>query len=566
MNGKIFIIILCLCGLLCSCGEQKGISLELRRAAYLVDNRPDSAVVLLERMPHPERLAPLNYAAWCLLHTQAKDKAEMKHTTDSFINQAIRYYQQANEPTPYVRSLYFRGRVLQDMGKLEEAAASYIQAMDVGGLSLDYEFLFLIASRLGMLYGRQGLAEHALQTYQRAFSYAMQSNDKLCISYAYSFLGRGYGLMQQWEMAIGSYRKGLALAEKEHLHKARILALQECGDVYVQIQNFEKAKEFYNRMLYYPPYDHIKKNSSAYYLSMGNLYRMTHQTDSAVYCLNKALTLNGNDATRREVYRCFSLLYEEQGEFEKALTYNRKYKGVVDSIHRSNNPAALAEISTLYEKEKIQLENTRLASRNLYLILSGIIGLLFLLGLIFFLVRFFRRRIQTSEERIGVLEDQSASVDSLKQSRLQLLEQNSQLSEQNLDLTDTIQTLQQTIQKMEVEKPVPTSSPTSYALLIKLKEEADAVLTDEEWKELFFITDQLHQHFVERLSACYPKLTVEDLKLCSLTKLGFSHVGIADLLHINEDSLTKRKQRFKEKLGMKQWENKGGFVSFIKDF
>lgn len=56
-----------------------------------MDLSPDSAFLFLKNIPRPEKLSAEEYATWCLLMTQARDKNNMDHTSDSVINVVVRY-------------------------------------------------------------------------------------------------------------------------------------------------------------------------------------------------------------------------------------------------------------------------------------------------------------------------------------------------------------------------------------------------------------------------------------------------------------------------------------------
>ena len=55
-------------------------------------SRPDSSLILLESIPSPEKLSEEDYATWCLLMTQARDK-NVEHMTNSVIGVAVRYFE-----------------------------------------------------------------------------------------------------------------------------------------------------------------------------------------------------------------------------------------------------------------------------------------------------------------------------------------------------------------------------------------------------------------------------------------------------------------------------------------
>ena len=63
-----------------------------KQVENIVNERPDSAMMLLETIQNPERLPERDWAYWALLTTQAKDKLYIRHTSDSVINRVVDYF------------------------------------------------------------------------------------------------------------------------------------------------------------------------------------------------------------------------------------------------------------------------------------------------------------------------------------------------------------------------------------------------------------------------------------------------------------------------------------------
>ena len=60
--------------------------------------------------------------------------------------------------------------------------------------------------------------------------------------------------------------------------------------------------------------------------------------------------------------------------------------------------------------------------------------------------------------------------------------------------------------------------------------------------------DVIYDRYTERLQEIIPSLTEQDLQICCLMKLRIPHQNIADILCISSSSVSKRKQRLKERI------------------
>ena len=88
--------------------------------------------------------------------------------------------------------------------------------------------------------------------------------------------------------------------------------------------------------------------------------------DSAYVSLNKALMAD-NQYTRRTVYQHFCYLFEEQGDYKKAVEYNKRYWACNDSIQNAESDIIL-DIETKYLREKLLAEKQQFpeAERRLF--------------------------------------------------------------------------------------------------------------------------------------------------------------------------------------------------------
>ena len=599
----------------------------LEEAERLMESRPDSSLSLLESVRSPEKLPSEDYATWCLLLTQARDKNYLEHTSDSVIDVAVRYFEQQNEPHRMAQALYCKGRVWQDQGKQEEAAELFVKALDAGKDCSDYHLLFLISSWLGTLYGYQNMAEPAFNSYQKACQYAIQSGDSSCLSYAYAYMGRAYSLSEEWEQSLDHYEKALAVATRINDTQAMDLAMNEYLAVCVNVDRYDKIADYADVLLKTKQEGEDKTgNLERFYLTIGNLYRHLERYDEALLYLSKSLQ-SENLYTLAGASQSLYFLYGELKQYEKAVPHINKYLVYTDSIQKIENHKAVMEIEAKYNHEKLQKENLQLKLKKRYWVDGSIIGLVVVAILILEIVKRFRRkvilisklkiqvkdlqqelkknlnkqdenrseitllsvRLETSQKESEKLQkeierleefgeeykkeiknlsvqltEHAARANQMAEIRSQLIQENKKLEKKSLDFEQTIHLLQENIFKLSMDKAPVSSHAVSFALLDKIKKELSP-LQEDEWNELFLITDLLHERIMERLSAAFPQLKPEDLKLCCLTKLMFTNEEIASILDIQVDTLAKRKRRLSLKFGKEKWD-KGGFNAYIEAF
>ena len=557
MNRQIRFILFLFIVSLTACQKQSHILPLLQEAETLMDSRPDSSLCLLESVQSPENLSAAEYATWCLLVTQARDKNYVEHTSDSVIGVAVRYFEKYGPQDKYGKSLYYKGRVCQDLGKREDALTFYLKARDEIEELKNYNLLFLICSHLGTLYGYLEMKEEALSAYQESYKYAVLDKDSSSISYSLSYIGRVYGLYKNWDSSIANYKQAVRIAESIRDSSALWLAMKELSSAYIRDRKFNEASTCLSKIDDNWGRDGIVKDLGRLYLTIGNLYRLEEDYDNAAIYLNKALETS-NIYTRREIYLCFYYLYETSGEYKKAIDYNNLYKECADAIQANEYQKNLREITAKYENEKLLNANTELKWKQKQRVW---VGILILMGLILSVVYLshvlkqkkeeicsYQDRLEHNRLQIQEYEDKIANLTlqmKTNEEELKLLRvnsvKNSDLIERkekaNIQLSAEIQNLLQALEKLNKKYP--------YFLLADLREKP-YVLADEDWKELFIEINIIYVDFIKRLQSEYPLLTFDDIKYCCLFKLSFSMAEIALMMNVKPSSVSRRKLRIKE--------------------
>lgn len=585
-----FVLILCLSFLVMCNDHPKGLTPELSRAESLMQCHPDSALMILDSMVVPSSLDKLQYATWCLLITQARDKNFVKHTSDSLINIALDYFDKQDDPIRKATALYYGGRVNQDINNAEEATDFYLRAKDVAKNTTDYRLSHLINTHLGTLYAYRGLTDLALKAYENAYDYSIQLKDSALISYSYSYLGRISTLDDDLSKGLDYYKKAIRTAEQSRSLKALTLAYGEITIVYRALSMLDSC------MYYLKKSKKIKEeyNTSALsqtYLGIGETYYCMGQSDSAYFYLEKALNTT-NPYTKQEVTQTLYYLCRDLGKYEEAIKYNEQYWIYKDSIENINHSLEIAEIQAKYEQTKLLNINNRLENR---LLCGSIILLLIVSILICFYQSKLLKKERTIKENKDLLQirlkqlhenesiihenenlidaltsqieehvdsqehmnDQMVEIERIRQNNASLQAQNKLLQG---DIGKYISSLQEKGEELKAYECLATEN--SYlcerqkylcAQLIKHINILDCLKSDPKYiddsqlSEIFDSMNIVYPNLINRLRKDF-SLSDGDLWICCLIKLQLSNSVIAILTAISSSSVTKRKQRLKERI------------------
>ena len=583
---------------------------ELARAESLMYDRPDSALMLLDSMPPPSD--SYQNALWSLLVVQARDKNYIKHTSDSLINVAYDYFIRRDDPHRRALVLNYEGRVNEDLGEMEKATEFYLRAGDEVLKTENYDLGNLIYSNLGMVYTYRNLNEEGLDAFQKAHELAKLSKDNYSIAFSLIYLGRIYGVLEQWERSIEFYEQ--AIKESElidnlvYSDKTLGTSLAELAAIYQACNKPELSLVYLKKVEREKLYN--ERTWAQVSLGQGNCYRLLCKYDSAVVYLNQALETD-NIYTKQTAYLYLYSVSFSNKKYENAKTYVEKYLQYCDSVEQLNRTNAIAEVQAKYDHQKLENEKLALELDKSRLLRSSLMGVSVLLLVIALLIYFYQRRIlkkertiqkdkalllqytrqlneneqliKRNQERIVELsgeisayteleesmKEQTAEMEHLHTQNRELLVANDRLQQnidryslllqkKNGDLEDYTQLSAENVRLQKREAFLCEQLIEGNALLRALRQSPKYLKTQKERDAIIEAVNALYEDFAVRLSQRYPALTEEDLLICCLIKLRLNNQSIALLFGISPASVTKRKQRIKERMGWRE----GAYASF----
>ena len=112
------------------CGNSSAVEDRLSLAEQLMEERPDSALCILNDITESELKGKRIKARHALLKSMALDKNYIDTTTFDVLQPAIDYYLRAGSPDERIRTHYYEGRIHQNAGDDDLAMQSYLSALD----------------------------------------------------------------------------------------------------------------------------------------------------------------------------------------------------------------------------------------------------------------------------------------------------------------------------------------------------------------------------------------------------------------------------------------------------
>lgn len=579
----LYLIIIGTC-LFLSCNWQKkgsgALPMELVQAENIMYENPDSALRILQGMEIP--VEEEAHATWALLLTQARYKCFVEQS-DSLVNIALDYFMKGENAQKRALALYHKAVLYKEKNQVDKALPYYLQASEEVVSTEDYRLAYLINSHIGRIYAYRNLSGYSSLYYNRAIQYAELSKKTFYIGDSFLEAARGCSIHKEYDNALEYYDKAIEIGKINGENKILSMALQEKAGIYSRQKKYNEALKI------------IKKLNPSLLDApgcqmLGNLYYQINHIDSALYYFDKA-TNSDNIYTLRSAHQGLYYANQKKGEFEKAVKYSRKYWAYQDSINRMERNKALIEMQEKYNQQKAINEKNKAERRGLIILCISI-------GVIGIIVSFYQWKVLRQNEE---LEDKRKELEGLKE---QFAENKNKIAqnEERMAMVAQVETVDMTEELKEKEAAIENMRNQNEALkkdnqeLLAKIEQREAVLQEKSkdserlnvlteknaylrkrevflsnqllkmdamvtnlkkepnsfkdylWDELKEKTDALFDGYTERLLKKVPTLTTHDIHICCLIKLSFCNTAMADILGISPTSVSRQKQRLKERI------------------
>lgn len=547
------------------CRDESDAIYLIDRAESLLKSDPDSSHILLDSIAVPDNLSDKLLARWCMLSGKVADTL---YTDLPYVQQLLRaqaYYKSHGTKQEQAKIGLYLGRSYVEDKENEKAMKVYLQALDIALRSEDYNQAGYICSYMGDLYDFEGNYLLGKDKYKEAESYFRKAGNMRSSAFALRDVGRMYAFSDSLDIALIFLLKADTIIVEVGDSSDIGTIYNGIGNIYNMLGNKELAKLYLWKNVNMSDFDDAPS-----YRTLAGIYIEEGDFKNARICLEKASVPSFNDMTRFSVLYGYSLLEKAEGNWEKAWFYLDEYNSASDSILTIRNRENIIKIEKEYEHLKISLENMRLKSDKQKYFIYWVISVSILLILLWvFQIRIDRKNKRLLKQEID-LSNKSNELfrlrDNLrnKQDRLEAL--SIQLSEKNekLNELDSREKLEKEYEQIKKEeetlvlriaerrKDLFLSSAIAKKV-IKLSQKVvpgatKSPLSEKDWQNIITQVNEVYPFLADRLAAF--NLSAAELRYCYLSLLGLDSIGESIPLHIQPDSVNKRRQRVRQRLGI----------------
>lgn len=529
---NLFAILLCFFVLSTACN--RSVDNRLACADSVIDSDADSAYTILKSIDINDLTSISDKAFYAVLYTQAQYKTFDSIPNDSLINVALDFYADNHNRNLYTRTLIYKGAVMQEMGKDDEAMQWYKRAEN-NAPEDDYMNKGLANMRMSVLYAMNYADNNeTLEKERKALQYFRKAGSKRYELMCLGGLGGGYRLIDM----DSAYH---------YLHQAIDLA-KELNDDY---ELYSCTAMLIRAMVYDSLYINAKNLAISYinanykfidddiYYDLAECYAKLGMVDSAQFYFDKT-SEPYNEETILTRIMVATAINESKKDYIKAYKYEKLADSLASKVlSRSKGSNLIKQNKELtisnYQSNQIRLEKSKTMHTYIILLTLFIVIVLVLI--------FYKRKILHKKE----LDSYKFMTEKYKE------EINKHKKEKQIEQNIELQIIaKHNIQILNEIKNCAVNFETKPDYFIKkLKNIAKELQhnDNEFWDILENIANNKYNNILIKIRKDYPSISIEDFKIITMILLNLSTTTMSICMGFtNEKSIYQKKKRIAQKM------------------
>lgn len=551
MKAKIFgLIFLNFLLFVTSCQKQGAkAELILQKAEALIEQYPDSSLVLLEEIPDPQSLKKSLYYKYFLVQIQAKYKNYKDITADTLVFAIRDYYKNKNKPEENALATFYCGRVYQEQKKFEDALQAFLDAEQQLEQSKNFSLKGLCQNAIGHLYYKQHLNDKATVRFKSASEYFHQAQNYKDQIISIKFIGNSLLVSGKTDSAFVYYNKGLEMADKYKIESEQIAIRQGLGVAYRELGSYEQAIYFFKQAM---TFFTDSLNNAKLTANLARVYELLNKNDSAIYYLQKALTYlpqKQQNYLIANIYATWSAIEEKDNNYIEALEKYKLYNKHLAQIISDNKNDAILEIEGKYNFQLIENNNKQLLVERQRLLLFS----LMLLLISALLILWFYKRAVTHDKELREAEHKILQMQEMVSKYNEKENSHKNVLIRHFDILKKAALLEKYLKEDERRE--------GERLLLKFNEVVYG-RKEMDWDLLFETLNDAGNGIFEQLRKRLPQLDDSEFRICCLIYADFNNTEIALVLNYRLNTVEIKKGTIRKKLGI---ESRGSIRNFLNN-
>lgn len=339
--------------------------------AYLLRNRlPDSALHLSQRMLREAQgkdLKVISGRAHNLIGSIYLKKGEWDKVVFHY-DRAGHYFAQIPDSMRLADVHQGLGNYYRQRGEFARALDEYIKCRDLRARLGNPRSLAYVYLNIANVYSLTNDHPAAIRQYKEALALIQQHGTPDDIALNHTNLGVSYLRIGDYDAALDHQQKALAIYRQTGSLLGACATLINLGETQSERKNFQAAEAHFQEALPLAQKINSPTFLASLYNNLGKLYNTRRQPAKAIEMLLRSLEVaTPEDFTEQalEAHRLLAQAYEQKNDYRLALSHERSYQALQDTLLNRQTTAQLNELKTQYEtaEKERQIHALQLDSR-----------------------------------------------------------------------------------------------------------------------------------------------------------------------------------------------------------
>ena len=444
--------------------------------------------------------------------------------------------------------LYEQGVVLRSQQLSEQATQCFMQALELTrqceATPEKQALEGQLYDNLGSMFFKHNIFDEAFAAHKKALLCFAAVGDTAAMITAWRNSGRDASAMKNYEEVKRCFDTAFSLANlTDNQDMLGDLCLEMGRDYYMPIKSYDTAIVLVNRAMG----ARLTGNDlDIANMTLGILYYHKRDYETAKAHLNDALRSDRAGLKMSAYQTLYAIAYNEH-DYKKAMEYQDLFTKNMMLSDEEHNSDAIRQLKADFDlrKHEADLAAQQRQRRTRHWLEAAVALIALLVVALVVSRRMAANRLELEQLKNKQQHDQSR-IRQLVAEMEELVQANDELPHSN-DPQQPIDT-EAVMQLLQHNKVYTT------AMELSEKVTADSFgfeLGNSDWDDFVSLTDMAFYGFTQRLARQFPKLGKWDMRICCLSKNGFSNQVVSILLDTQLDSYYRRKTRIKhEKMNL----------------
>lgn len=538
-----------------ACTSGNGYNKELERVQEIINDSPQKALALTEKISVKGGLSKSQRMRCLLLNMQARDKNNMPISEEGAAIECVKYYESNGSNNDKALAYYLLGSVYRDMNDSPVALEYYLKAVNVAdtlGNECNPRLLRTIYGQISDIYHLQNLPQEEMEAQSKYKKYADMLNDKYESLIAECMFVRPYFLLKQNDLCLKiglkAYNDFLMAGYKPQAAASLMYPIH----IYIERGDYDNANHYINVYDSLTRKEKDGKSNINYYKGLNALHY--GETEKAGGYFSTLIGTGQDEAA----YRGMMLYYQRKRDIDSVVKYANLYADANDTMHTRMRNSTIEQMSALYNYSRYQtkaMEEENHAENLAYWLLAMTVVFFLTVSAGSYLYRRYKRkkteetnRLKNSyKETVAQMNKTREDLDILESNHRTLLEQKKREIEQLARQKAEYEELYKKFKVEDEERKFHTSDVVRKFHKMATPKLGQKPPEKADWVNAFLAAEQHLPAFYAL--AQWNKLSERERKVLLLLKMGMKNADIKILMGgISDQTVSNTKARINNKL------------------